>query len=57
METTKPMTKAERDIAMLRRMIARKKEIQRQTLEDMQKPEMRAVIEELKKINGRPDSE
>jgi hypothetical protein len=51
METTKPMTKAERDIAMLRRMIARKKEIQRETLEEMEKPEVKAIYEHLKALN------
>ena len=52
------LTKAERDLNIIRRMLTRKKEIQRQMIEEMETdPEIKATIEKLKAINGKRKSE
>ena len=52
------LTRAERDLEIIRKMLVRKKEIQRQMLEEMETdPEVIAAIERLKAINGKRKSE
>lgn len=51
------LTKAERDLEIIRRMLVRKKEIQQQMLMEMDTdPEIKAAIEKLKAINGKRKS-
>ena len=48
------LTKAELDLEIIRRMLVRKKEIQRQMLVEMDTdPEIKATIEKLKAQNSR----